>query len=72
MKRDRETGLFFAQKIFQKIDSPSKLFPLPGKASIQQNERKLDLRNVSHILEKQLTDYLVTVRRGFTDWRTAT
>ena len=40
MKRDRETGLFFAQKIFQKIVLPP-------------------------ILEKQLTDYLVTDQARF-------
>ena len=63
MKRDRETGLFFAQKIFQKIVLPPNFFRSRRVYTAERTERTM--RNVSHILEKQLTDYLVTDQARF-------
>ena len=62
-KRDRETGLFFAQKIFQKIVLPPNFFRSRRVYTAERTERTM--RNVSHILEKQLTDYLVTDQARF-------
>ncbi|ERK61813.1 RNA polymerase sigma factor SigV family protein [Oscillibacter sp. KLE 1728] len=62
-KRDRETGLFFAQKIFRKIVLPPNFFRSRRVYTAERTERTM--RNVSHILEKQLTDYLVTDQARF-------